>query len=189
MRTAILMPAAGCGTLPSTVARRSFRNAMPCPRPEQTEGHSHRNAATCLSRSLTSPYSTLAAAIAAALLVVAPLAAIADQPIAATAEARMADVSLADLNLSSPEGMRTAHDRLQAMAQRVCAEAANGRDLSSEPNFAVCVQSTLAAHLKQINALGQNKVSVRDSVTRAANVSLRTSTCRRSKDPARRASA
>ena len=101
----------------------------------------------------------------------------------------MADVSLADLNLSSPEGMRTAHDRLQAMAQRVCAEAANGRDLSSEPNFAVCVQSTLAAHLKQINALGQNKVSVRDSVTRAANVSLRTSTCRRSKDPARRASA
>jgi len=100
------------------------------------------------------------------------LLAIADQSIAGTAEPRIADVSLADLNLSSPEGMRTAHDRLQAMAQRVCAAAADGRDLSSAPNFAVCVESTLAAHLRQINALAQNKASVRDSLTRAANVSL-----------------
>ena len=100
------------------------------------------------------------------------LLAIADQSIAGTADSRIANISLADLNLLSAEGMRTARDRLQAMAQRVCAEAADGRDLSSEPNFTVCVDSTLAAHLKQINALEQNRVGVRDSVTRAANVSL-----------------
>jgi UrcA family protein len=130
------------------------------------------NTDTCLSRRLIARYSTVRPAIVAALLAVAPAAAIADQPTTATADPRIADVSLADLNLSSAEGMGTARNRLLAMAQRVCAEAGNGRDLSSEPNFAVCVESTLAGHLKQINALGQNKVSVRDSVTRAANVSL-----------------
>ena len=112
------------------------------------------------------------APILMAATVCATLLAVADQSIAGTADPRIADVSLADLNLSSAEGLRIARDRLQAMAQRVCAEAASGRDLSSEPSFAVCVESTLAAHLKQIKALGQNKVSVRDSVTRAANVSL-----------------
>lgn len=130
------------------------------------------NTDTCLSRSLTPLYSTVQAAMVAALLAIAPLVTTADQPIAATADARIADVSLADLNLSRADGMRAARERLRAMAERVCAGAANGRDLSSQPNYATCVESTLAAHLRQINALGQNKVSVRDSVTRAGNVSL-----------------
>ena len=56
------------------------------------------------------------------------LLAIADQSIAGTTDPRIADVSLANLNLASADGMRTARDRLQAIAQRVCADAANGRD-------------------------------------------------------------
>jgi UrcA family protein len=96
----------------------------------------------------------------------------ADQSAATAVLSRIADVSLADLDLSTPKGMRLARDRLLAMAQRVCAGSANSRDLSSQPNFVVCVDSTLAVHLKQLNALASNKVSVRQSVTRAANVSL-----------------
>jgi UrcA family protein len=100
------------------------------------------------------------------------LLAIADQSMADPADPRVADVSLTDLNLASPQGMRTARDRMQAMARHVCADAADGRDLSSQPNFGVCVESTVAALLRQINALAQDKASVTTSVTRAANVSV-----------------
>ena len=79
-----------------------------------------------------------------------------------------ADVSLADLNLSTPEGMSAARERLQAMAQRVCAEHTSG----SQPNFAACVDSTLAGALRQIDALKQMNATSSHSVTRAANVSL-----------------
>jgi UrcA family protein len=106
-----------------------------------------------------------------ALLGIAP-GAQAGQQTSTGAVSRVAEVSLTDLDLSTPEGMRLARDRVHRMALRVCAEAADNRDLSSQPNFAVCVESTLAAHLKQLDALARSKVSVRDSVTRAANVSL-----------------
>jgi UrcA family protein len=102
----------------------------------------------------------------------APVATIADQRAVTPAVSRVTYVSLADLNLSTPAGMREAHERLRAMAQRVCAESSNPRGLSSQPNFAACVDSTVAAHLRQVAALKQINVTTRDSVTRAANVSL-----------------
>jgi UrcA family protein len=102
----------------------------------------------------------------------APIATIADQGAVTPAVSRVTDVSLADLNLSTPAGMREAHERLRAMVQRVCAESSNPRGLSSQPNFAACVDSTVAAHLRQVAALKQINVTPRDSVTRAANVSL-----------------
>src|SRR5262245_1138704 len=90
-------------------------------------------------------------------------------PSAVTATAsRVADVSLADLNLSTPEGMSAARARLQAMAQRVCAEHTS----SSQPNFTTCVDSTLAGALRQIDALKLINATSSHSVTRAANVSL-----------------
>jgi UrcA family protein len=117
-------------------------------------------------------HTTARAAILVALLGIAPVATIADQPVAAPAVSRVADVSLADLDLSTPEGLRVARDHLHTMAQRVCAEPAGGRGLSSEPTFVACVDSTLAGALRQINALRQTNGTPRHSVTRAANVSL-----------------
>jgi UrcA family protein len=116
-------------------------------------------------------------AILMALFAIAPLAAIADQHAATAPDTRVADVSLADLDLSTPEGMRVASERLHTMAQRVCAEpadnrAADNRGLWSQPNFVACVDSTLAGALRQINALRQVHGTSRHSVTRAANVSL-----------------
>jgi UrcA family protein len=88
------------------------------------------------------------------------------------ASSRIADVSLADLNLSTSEGMRAARERLDAMAHRICAGAVDGYNLSAQPNFLACVDSTLASTLHQLDALRQLNATVRNSVTRGANVSL-----------------
>jgi UrcA family protein len=84
---------------------------------------------------------------------------------------RVADVSLADLNLSTPDGMRVARERLHAMAERICAVRADNRGVSSQPSFVVCVDNTLAGALGNISKL-QTNATVRNSVTRAANVSV-----------------
>src|SRR5712671_5053215 len=70
---------------------------------------------------------------------------------------RAANVSLADLDLSTLEGSRAAHERLEAIARRLCAELARGHDLSYQPNFAACVHDTLAGALAQANVLAAAK--------------------------------
>ena len=125
-----------------------------------------------LSRRSSGPRPAARMAILMALFAIAPFAAIADQHAAKAPDTRVADVSLADLDLSTPEGMRVASERLHTMAQHVCAEPADNRGLSSQPNFVACVDSTLAGALRQLNALRQVKLTTRHSVTRAANVSL-----------------
>jgi UrcA family protein len=112
------------------------------------------------------------AVILMALFGIMPVSTIADQRAATASVSRVADVPLTDLDLSTPAGMRTARERLQAMAESVCAEPAKSRGLPRQPNFAVCVDSTVAAHLKQIDALRRHNVTVSNSLTRAANVSL-----------------
>ncbi|MFL6604679.1 MAG: UrcA family protein [Steroidobacteraceae bacterium] len=86
--------------------------------------------------------------------------------LAVSASSRVEDVSLADLNLSTPEGLRAARERLRLMAQRVCREHPDSRGPPSQPNFVACVDSTITA------ALGQIRSSTLNAVTRAANVSL-----------------
>ena len=99
---------------------------------------------------------------------IASVATYADPSAASAASTRVADVSLADLNLSTPEGMSAARERLQTMAERICGEHGSG----SQPNFASCVDTTLAGALRQIVALKQIKQTSSHSVTRAANISL-----------------
>jgi|SRR6266853_395135 len=104
------------------------------------------------------------------LLGVAPFAAA--QEGATAVPSRVTDVSLTDLDLSTPEGMSAARERLDTMARRVCAARADHGPVANQPNVVACVDSTLAGALKQINALRQINMSARNSVTRAANVSL-----------------
>lgn len=103
-----------------------------------------------------------------AAIATAAVPAYADPSAVTAASSRVADVPLADLNLSTPEGMSAARERLRAMAQRVCAEHMG----SSQPNFTACLDSTLAGALRQIDALKQINATSSHSVTRAANVSL-----------------
>jgi UrcA family protein len=102
----------------------------------------------------------------------APAVTLADQPSAATTVSSVANVPLSDLNLSSPAGMRIARDRLQTMAEHLCADRAGGRDPASQPAFGACVDSTVANALRHIDALRKTHVVVVDSVTLGAGVSL-----------------
>jgi len=86
-----------------------------------------------------------------ALLALAPVAAIAQSPAAAGVETRTSNLSLADLDLSTPAGVDAARDRLQQTARRRCSQVADRQDLSHQPNFIACMDETLAAALRQIN--------------------------------------
>jgi len=68
------------------------------------------------------------AAILMAAFGVVPVTTIADQRAATTSVSSVAEVSLSDLNLSTPEGMRVARDRLHTMAERVCADRGGSRE-------------------------------------------------------------
>jgi len=130
------------------------------------------NTESPLPRCFRARHTAAGAAILMALFGIMPVGTIADQRAASAAVSRVADVALADLDLSTPEGMRAARERLHTMAERVCAEPADSRGPSSQPKFVACVDSTLTNALKQINALRQINATTRQSVTRAANVSL-----------------
>jgi len=99
-------------------------------------------------------------------------AAIADQRAAITTVSNVADVSLSDLDLSTPQGMRLARDRLHAMAEHLCAARSGGRDPSAQPAYGACVDSTVASALRRIDALREAPMAVLNSVTLATNVSL-----------------
>jgi UrcA family protein len=104
---------------------------------------------TPMLRRLSSPVAVRTAALLA-LLAIAPVMAMADPPSAPAQVTRAAKVSLADLDLATPEGARTARDRLHETARRLCAQVADYEDLSHQANFVACVDAALAAALRQI---------------------------------------
>jgi len=112
-----------------------------------------------------------AAAILTTLFGIVPAGTLADQP-AATKTVSVADVSLADLNLSTAAGMRLTRDRLHTMAERICADGGGGRAPSPQPAFGACVDNTVADALRHIDALGENHMRVLDTLTLGARVSL-----------------
>jgi UrcA family protein len=130
------------------------------------------NTHSILTGPLSGRQAALESAILVALFATAPTCAIADQRAAPTTVSGVAEVSLSDLDLSTPDGVRLARDRLHAMAERICADPASGSDPSSQPAFGACVDSTVANALQRIEALRQTHVTVRNSVTLGASVSL-----------------
>ena len=74
-------------------------------------------------------------------------------------ETRVARVSLADLDLSTPAGLRAAHDRLHETARRLCSQLQDELSLSHQPNYVICVDKTTAAALQQVKvpALAANE--------------------------------
>lgn len=63
---------------------------------------------------------------------------------------RSAPVSVADLDLSSPEGIQAARARVHATARQLCLQVADPRDRSAHTNYFACVDATVAAALRQI---------------------------------------
>ena len=97
-----------------------------------------------------SPSTTCRTVAVTALLCTAPVSVIADTQPAPVRETRVAKVSLADLDVSTPEGLRVAHERLHRTARHLCSQLADMRSIAHQPEFVRCVDEALANALRQI---------------------------------------
>jgi UrcA family protein len=64
--------------------------------------------------------------------------------------ARTAAVSMADLDLTTEAGMRTARERLHATARRLCRRVVDPWAVSHQQDYVACVDATLASALTQL---------------------------------------
>ncbi len=125
------------------------------------------------------------AVILTALFALLPWRSFAQQPAATLPGSTLSRVSLSDLDVSSPRGLRQARERLQIMAERVCADREgdgeassvgrepSGGEASSQPGFGPCVENTVSSALRRIEAFShRSNVAVRSSMTLAHGVSL-----------------
>jgi len=78
------------------------------------------------------------------------IAAKSDQSAPVARDSRSSKVSLADLDLTTPEGASAARDRLHQAARRLCTQVADSLDLSHQPNFVACVEESLMKAQGQI---------------------------------------
>jgi UrcA family protein len=93
---------------------------------------------------------TARTAVMMAFCVFGPLTAMAQQPAPGDPETRSTKVSLAGLDLSTPEGMSAARERLRGTADRLCSQVADELDQSHHANFVKCVDATVTSALKQL---------------------------------------
>lgn len=95
-------------------------------------------------------------AVTLALAVAASVTAIAGPPSKIASESRSAAVSLAGLDLSTPEGLEAARDRVRKASKQLCKRVANPDDRSRNANYKACVDesSTTAMAQASMRALG-----------------------------------
>ncbi len=85
--------------------------------------------------------------------------AVVTKPVAAVTfpEGISKSVSFADLDLSTPQGARAAHERLQRVAGKLCMRVADHLDLSQQANFSACVEATMMQALPKVEELARVK--------------------------------
>jgi UrcA family protein len=84
------------------------------------------------------------------LSAIAPLVAFADPPKAHTPVLE-SKVSLSDLNLSTPEGVRAAHKRLRQKAEYLCRQLGDSVTTTYRWTYAACVQATFADAIQRLD--------------------------------------
>ena len=107
------------------------------------------NAHTCPRKSR---FCAMTAAAWFALCAAAPLVAVAAPPTAPAPGFLEAKVSLADLDLSTAEGVRAAHKRLRAKAESMCRELWDSASATYRWMYSACVNATFASAIQQLNA-------------------------------------
>jgi UrcA family protein len=87
-----------------------------------------------------------------ALCAIAPIKVIAHPQPAPAPETLAAKVSVADLDLSTPEGQRVANERLHQTARHLCSrlEHRHSESLAHHPTYIRCVDNALADALRQV---------------------------------------
>jgi UrcA family protein len=106
---------------------------------------------TYLPRCYFNRHTAIRVAALAALCALASVAS-AEPPAAPAAETRVAKVSLAGLDLSTPAGARAARTRLKKMAQRLCRQFGDDLRASNRVTMNACVRETLADAVRQMNS-------------------------------------
>jgi UrcA family protein len=86
----------------------------------------------------------------ATLATVVPGLAIADSGHPPIRDRLSATVSLSDLDLTTPEGMRSARERLARQALTLCRKFSDSRRISDRETVADCVRDALAEALAQL---------------------------------------
>jgi UrcA family protein len=133
----------------------------------------------------TTPH-TVRAAVMIALCMLASAGAMAQTTAINPAESRSKTVSLAGLDLSTPEGVDAARDRLHQTARHLCSQLAGADDLWHQPNYVKCVDDATANAVQQLSnpaqvpaqaALGQppalkSQIPGTSRYTRSTKVSL-----------------
>jgi UrcA family protein len=87
-------------------------------------------------------------AILAAALILTPIAAHCADPLP------QVRVSVADLNLSNPQGIATLYTRLQQAAAEVCGHEPQIRELRQHATWSECVRAALDAAVVQVRSIG-----------------------------------
>jgi len=95
-----------------------------------------------------------------------PVSALAQQPDAAPASS--VKVSLVDLDLSTPQGVAVARDRLIDTARRHCAQGGGNLDPSQGAEFASCMDFTLMNELKQLSGGARAAIEAKGSWSTSA---------------------
>ena len=72
-------------------------------------------------------------------------------PVAAKTESVVERVSLADLDVSTPEGVRAARARLAKVIQRLCRKLGDTRRVSDWATYTDCYRESLTNALRQVN--------------------------------------
>jgi UrcA family protein len=103
------------------------------------------NTETQLTRRSISPLTPIPVALVA-MFAFASTVALADQPPAPAT--RQATVSIADLNLSTPKGARTAYERVKIVAEHLCSQLWNS---PYRQTYDSCVHETLANAVGRMN--------------------------------------
>ena len=84
-----------------------------------------------------------------ALCVIGPADALAGSEVDASVT-RSAKVSIAGLDLLTPQGALAARERLRQTARKLCAQVADELDLSHHANYIACVDESVAKAMQQV---------------------------------------
>jgi UrcA family protein len=93
---------------------------------------------------------TVRTAVLTALCVFGSVTAMAQQA-PGVPESASAKISLTGLDLSTPEGITAARERVHQAARRLCSAVAHSTDIAHQPDFIKCVDVTMASALPQLS--------------------------------------
>ena len=60
-------------------------------------------------------------------------------------------ISLAGLDLSTPQGIQAAHERVRMAARRLCAKVENSADVQRQLDYITCIDDAMAPVVAQID--------------------------------------